>query len=436
VGDLAQLRRLLTELEDQLVVCMHCGICQSVCPVYRQTGWESDVARGKLVLLEGLAKAMVDDPAAVSRRLDKCLLCGSCAANCPSGVKAVDIFLKARAILAGYMGLSPAKRLIFRGMLARPRLFDALGRLAAGLQAVVSRPVNETIGTSCARIQAPLLADRHFRTLAPRPLHRIMAATDTAAGPSGLKAGFFVGCLIDKFFPAIGQAAPAVLAHHGVGLFMPAGQACCGIPAISSGDRRTFEQLVVHNLNLFAKGRFDVLVTACATCTSTITKVWPSLTAGLPADLRRRVAALASQTMDINAFLVDRLGLTAAADACGPNRTRVTYHGPCPLKKSLGVASQPRTVLKAGGHLELVEMAEADGCCGMGGSFNLAHYEISRQIGARKAEAVMATGAKVLATGCPACMLQLSDALSQAGAKVAIRHPVELYAEFLRGTSA
>lgn len=436
MGDLDQLRRLLGELEDQLVVCMHCGICQSVCPVYRQTGWEADVARGKLVLLEGLAKAMVDDPAAVSRRLNKCLLCGSCAANCPSGVNAVDIFLKARAILAGYSGLSPAKRLIFRGMLARPAFFDALGRLAAGFQGLVGKPVNETIGTSCARIQAPLLAQRHFRTLAPQPFHQIMAAADTAAGKSGIKAGFFVGCLIDKFFPAIGRAVAKVFDHHGVGLLLPAGQACCGIPAISSGDRRTFEALVAHNLALFDPARFDVLVTACATCTSTIKKVWPSLAPGLSTDQRRRVAELAQKTMDINAFLVNTLGVTPSSAPAARDRIPVTYHDPCHLKKSLGVASEPRAVIRANSAYELHEMAEADGCCGMGGSFNLQHYEISRQIGAGKAEAIIATGAKVLATGCPACMLQLSDALSQAGAKVAIRHPVELYAEFLRGTPA
>jgi glycolate oxidase iron-sulfur subunit len=104
------LARLMRELEDQLVVCMRCGMCQSVCPVFDQTGREADVARGKLALLSGLMESMFDDPEGVNQRLNKCLLCGSCAANCPSGVSVQEIFLKARAILTGYMGLSPAKR--------------------------------------------------------------------------------------------------------------------------------------------------------------------------------------------------------------------------------------------------------------------------------------------------------------------------------------
>ena len=79
----------------------------------------------------------------------------------------------------------------------------------------------------------------------------------------------------------------------------------------------------------------------------------------------------------------------------------------------------------------LEEMPEPDQCCGMGGSFNLQYYEISKKIGQNKAAHIQATGADVLATGCPACMIQISDMLSQAGAKIAVRHPVELVADAL-----
>ena len=132
----------IRSLEDQLITCMRCGMCQSVCPVFDQTGREADVARGKLALLSGLMASMFDDPEGVYERLNKCLLCGSCAANCPSGVRVQEIFLKARAILTGYMGLPPAKRLILRGMLANPAFFDpkAIVELAieGGCNAVAS----------------------------------------------------------------------------------------------------------------------------------------------------------------------------------------------------------------------------------------------------------------------------------------------------------
>ena len=115
---------------------MRCGMCQAVCPVFAETGREADVARGKLALLDGLIQEMFKDPKGVNERMMRCLLCGSCAANCPSGVKVLDIFLKARAILVGYMGLHPAKRIVFRGMLAHPTTFQQpckIGEQAPGV---------------------------------------------------------------------------------------------------------------------------------------------------------------------------------------------------------------------------------------------------------------------------------------------------------------
>ncbi len=421
------LARLMRELEDQLVVCMKCGMCQSVCPVFDQTGRESDVARGKLALLSGLMESMFDDPEGVYERLNKCLLCGSCAANCPSGVSVQEIFLKARAILAGTMGLSPAKRLVLRGMLANPALFDRMTEWGARFQKIFTRPVNEVVGTSCARVMSPLLQDRHFRTLAPEPFHKQVPSIDRPAGASGRRVAVFTGCLIDKMFPKIAHSTVKVLDHLGVGIFLPENQGCCGIPALSSGDLTTFHKLLAHNLERFESGDFDLLVTACATCTSTIHEVWPKMAS----DGHRKAAErLAGQTMDINQFLIDEVGLKPPGGSVNHARL-VTYHDPCHLKKSLKVAGQPRDVIAAASGCQLKEMAESDWCCGMGGSFNLQHYDISKGIGMKKAAQIKATQADVLATGCPACMIQISDMLSQAGADIAVRHPVELLAETL-----
>ncbi len=143
--DFKKLIGLMHDLEDQLVVCMRCGMCQAVCPLYAQTGREVDVARGKLALLDGLLKEMFDNPKGVSEHLNKCLLCGSCAANCPSGVSVLEIFIKARAILTGYSGLSPAKKLILRGMLSHPKVFDRLTEWGAKFQTLFTRQVNDIV---------------------------------------------------------------------------------------------------------------------------------------------------------------------------------------------------------------------------------------------------------------------------------------------------
>ncbi len=172
----------MKELEDQLVACMRCGLCQAVCPLFAETGREADVARGKLALLAGLAQEILKNPQGVQDHLNRCLLCGSCAANCPSGVKVLDIFIKARAILAGYMGLSPVKKAIFRGLLSKPDWFNRIMAWGAKFQGIFVKPVDDLLGSSCARFMSPLLADRHFKPLAPVPWHRQVPQLDTAPG--------------------------------------------------------------------------------------------------------------------------------------------------------------------------------------------------------------------------------------------------------------
>ncbi len=426
MADINKLAQMLTELDDQLVNCMKCGMCQAVCPIFTQSGKESDVTRGKIALLEGLAHEMLSDPEGVNEKLNRCLLCGTCQSNCPSGVSVMDIFLKARAIMTGYFGLSPVKKTIFRGMLKNPKLFNSLTSMGATFQGLFTKPVNEMLGSSCARFNAPVVGDRHFNTLAKKPFRKIVPELDTPAGKSGIRVAFYVGCVIDKMFPHIGESILKVLDHHGVGVYMPSGQACCGIPALSSGDTDTFDALVKMNMERFVPGEFDYLVTGCATCTSTIKELWPHMYNG-DSSLKYDLGVVERKTMDISQFLVDILKIEPARLTGGKS---VTYHDPCHLKNSLGVTAQPRALIKASG-CDFKEMAEAGTCCGCGGSFNLAHYDLSKRIGGRKADNIIASGADVAATSCPACMLQITDMLSRKEARKEVRHVVELYADSL-----
>lgn len=427
VSDLA---RLIKELEDQLADCTRCGMCQAVCPVFGQTRREADVARGKLALLDGLAQEMFTDPKGVSQRLNRCLLCGSCEKNCSSGVQVVDIFLKARTILAGYQGLPPAKKLLLQKLLGRPRLLDRLLEYGAAYQHLVAKPLSNRTGTSCGRLLTLPLRGRHFLPLADTPFHRESPSLDNPAGRSGLRVAFFPGCLLDKVLPQVARAAVKTLQFHQVGIYMPEGQACCGIPAISGGDMETFQNLVRHNVELFQKGQFDYLVTACATCTFTLRKLWPLAAKRGLGPLAPSALRLAEKTLDISQFLASRFSIRPAESA-SDGAERITYHDPCHLKKSIGVAAEPRSLIACSPERRLVEMPDADACCGMGGSFNIEHYDLSRQIGEQKRDSIAATGCRTVATGCPACMMQLADALSKAGDDVAVKHVIEIYAENL-----
>ena len=426
--DVHQLAGMLHELDDQMVACMRCGMCQAVCPVFAESMNEGDVARGKIALLENLSHEMIKDPGGVQEKLNRCLLCGSCAFNCPSGVKVLDIFLKARVIVSSYMGLSPIKKAIFKGLLTKPALFNSLLDVASRFQSLFTKPASEIIGSSCARINAPVVGDRHFMPLAKTPLRKLEPSRSTPPGKGGYRVAFFSGCVVDKIYPQVGQAVLKALDHHGIGVYMPAGQACCGIPALASGDKESFDKLVMANLELFEKESFDYLLTPCATCTATMHEIWPLMSGDKSQGVQERIAALSAKVVDVSQFMVDVLQAALPAEGSG---LRVTYHDPCHLKKSMKVSEQPRALLRSNPDVEFVEMAEADYCCGCGGSFNLQHYDLSKDIGTRKRDSIVAAKADVVATSCPACMLQLSDMLSRHQDKVAVKHVMEIYAETL-----
>lgn len=424
MGNIQELANLVKVLEEQLNVCIRCGMCQSVCPLFEQTGREADVARGKLALLNGLMTNIFKDTDGVSTRLNKCLLCGSCAANCPSGVNALEIFITARTILAKYQGLPFIKKIIFKSLLAKPGLFNAIMELASKFQKIMIKSNKNEQGTSCARIVSPLLKDRHFIPLAETPFHKTLTNLQSDSPGTGPRVLLFTGCIIDKIMPYLAHACVTALNHNNIRLLIPENQGCCGIPALASGDRDTFNDLLSYHINLFQQENFDYMVTACATCTSTIKKLWPSLHQG---QNKVFLEALSEKTMDINEFLIDILKVNPASEL---SEAPVTYHDPCHLKKSLGVSAQPRELIKAGGH-PVTEMANPDKCCGMGGSFNLFHYDISTQIGQLKADSIIDTQCPIVASSCPACMMQIADMLSKAETDIKVKHPVELYAKTL-----
>ena len=425
-----RLARDVKKLEKDLAACTRCGMCQANCPLFERTRKEADVSRGKLVLINGLIDGMFRNASGVNERLQRCLLCGSCAHGCPSGVNTVEIFIRARAIITRYLGMPFPKKLVFRKILSSPDRFNGLMAMAASFQKFLFRDENNLQGTSCARMASPLLRNRHLVPLKEQAFMGRLDRLDYREKRNGVKVAFFVGCLIDKAFPNIGHSVVDVLKHFRAGIFIPSGQGCCGIPALAAGDIETFEALVRLNVDLFSKEKFDYLVTACATCSSTLIKLWPTLLKDKDKELLKGIEALAEKTVDISWLMEKRFDLVSAVPDHAKKNEIMTYHDPCHLKKSLGISEEPRRVILASGNA-LREMKNSDACCGMGGSFNLMHYDLSTGIGQIKAENIIATGCTTVATSCPACMMQISDMLAKTGQPIRVKHPVEIYAEAL-----
>lgn len=429
MSDLQSLAQRLLALDDKITSCMRCGMCQAVCPMFGASGQEADVARGKLFLINNLAHMILKDPQALADKLGRCLLCASCQAACPPGVRIMDIFREAREVVYNYLGLSPIKKLIFGVLLAKPDLFNFAMRVGAPAQGLLFKKSGDAQGTVCAPMFNSFIGERHIPPLAKKPLHAIYGALDEPRKEGGVKVAFFPGCVADKMYVEMGEACIKALRHHDVAIFMPSALACCGIPAVCSGDAKGMLKELKANLEIMGKSEYDYVVTPCASCTSTLIELWPEYAARLGDAWKKQAEDIAAKTMDINVFMVEVLGVKPQESKA--NATQVTYHDPCHLVKSLGVTKEPRLMIQANKDCQLVEMNEHDRCCGCGGSFTLFHYDYSRQIGQRKRDNIVASGAKVVATSCPACMMQLENMLSLNHDPIKVKHTMQIYADTL-----
>jgi len=219
-------------------------------------------------------------------------------------------------------------------------------------------------------------------------------------------AALFVTCLVDQVRPDTGVATVRLLEAAGVDVVFPAGQTCCGQPALSAGEPEAAARLARHFVEVFEP--YDAVVA-------------PSGSWGA------RVRALAARTHELTGYLVGVLGRT---DLGARVDTSVTVHDACHGLRNLGVADAPRRLLSAAG-AEVVEMDEADTCCGFGGVFAATHPEISAPLADAKLAHAAGSGAACLVSCDAACLLHLEGRRRRTGAGPPARHVADLLAEGL-----
>lgn len=424
---LSQLLGLLKEIDGICSDCNRCGMCQTVCPVFSLSKHEGDAARGKLALLDGLSREILNRPAKVMERLDRCLLCGACGRSCSRKVPLTEIFIKARMAITAYTGLSPFKKLVFRVVLTRPALFERLVRLASRFQSLVLKHNPDQNDVRETRTLAPFLKHRQVPPFPARSFRAELKRTPKETQRP--RVLFFTGCLIDKLFPHVGHACMKVLDAAGVDAHVLDDEACCGIPALAAGDGKAFSRLRKHTLDQIQIEDYDAVVTACATCTATLGTLWPEI----EGDDAHLIGELAAKTLDITEFIMTRTSIgNLSFKPFEGQKTSVTWHDPCHLKGKGQTLTLCRKLLSALPAYGFRDMDNAGLCCGSGGSFNLSHYDMSQELGQKKASLVFSSGASQVITACPGCMLQLTDMLARQGSDIRVRHIMELVAESLK----
>ena len=241
-----------------------------------------------------------------------------------------------------------------------------------------------------------------------------------------MKASLFVTCVVDQFYPEIGESTVRVLRRLGVDVDFPEGQTCCGQPAFNSGFRSDAKPLARRFLDTFESA--EAVVIPSGSCTAMVRVFYQELFHDEP-DLAARIDAVAGKTFELTEFIVDVLGVTqllARTDA--PGRT-VTYHEGCHLRREIGVTTQPRALIEAAQGVDLVEMQQAEVCCGFGGTFAVKYADISGAMLADKLRDISDTGADAVVSCDSTCLMQIGGGLEKQGMAARPLHVAQLLDE-------
>ncbi len=405
-------------LELLVSACVHCGFCLPACPTYAITKDECDSPRGRILLLGEAARSGVVAPS-VRRHIDRCIGCEACVPVCPSGVRYDQMLSIARRLVNKKRSISDRMwRAALLKVLPYPERMRPLKRLATLLSGSVSVRLLRQMGPFGSKLAALLLQGWVAGDLGRQAdaSHREGRSPSETRGRVALVSG----CIAATYFQGVTQDARFVLEQEGIAVSVPEGQGCCGALSAHAGETEQAAGFARRMIDAFAPGDFDAILVTAAGCGAEM-KRYPELLENDPA-YSERAAGLAGRVMDISEYL-------CAIDPIAPRGrlvARVAYHEACHLAWAQGIRSEPRRLLNGIPGLEVVESGGL-GCCGSGGLYALEEVELADEIGVRKRDAVLATGAAVVASGNPGCSIQLAKILEG----VEVIHPVSLLARSL-----
>lgn len=350
----------LEDFADDINKCSKCGLCQSVCPVYKLTGNDCAVSRGKFVMLDGVLKGDLKLNKNIEKYLDMCLKCGKCTNFCPSSIDVCEIFNTAKYEYAKNTPLGKIEkflesRFVFGNFINFFKNFPLIRRKAA-----------------------------------PSPIIE-----------AKVKLLYFKGC-VNEVFPKVENALKTILSHLDVEIIEKNFE-CCGLPFLSSGNMERYEEVKKHNLELM-DCEYDYILTDCASCEHTLKSYFD------------RSPALRHPHQQVaRGKFITALDFLAAQNIkfVFKNQVKVTFHKPCHLESTDFL----EPLLKKCENIEYIEMKDYDECCGFAGEFAIKNPKISQSLSKQKAENALATGADCIVTMCPACMMGLNHGFIAAGKK-------------------
>jgi glycolate oxidase iron-sulfur subunit len=409
---------------DKSLACVHCGLCLASCPTYLETGNENDSPRGRIHLMRAMQDGRLPLGDTAVRHIDLCLGCRACEAACPSGVEYGDLLEHTRDHIEKQFRRPALQKLLRRVAIEMVFPFPARMRLAL-LPARIIRAIRaEKWLPQFARETLALLPDGARAVKLPM-------ISSAAAGPRKGRVGFISGCVTSVLFGGTNAASVWLLNLAGFEVVTPPLQGCCGALYAHGGSLQRARACARHNIEVFDRHNLAAIIINAAGCGSTL-KAYGQLLrddaqwAGRADKFSAKVKDLTEWLVEIN-FQVANLGLqrdgVANASPRAPRSAgKVTYHDACHLAHPQRITKEPRELIKAVAGADFVELPESDVCCGSAGSYNLTEPEMAGRLQRRKVENILKTGAQIVVTTNPGCILQLRAGLKKAGARIEVLH--------------
>ncbi|MBI2948094.1 MAG: (Fe-S)-binding protein [Verrucomicrobia bacterium] len=402
--------------EDKSLACVHCGLCLGACPTYLETGNENESPRGRIYLMRALqAGRLVLSDAAV-RHIDLCLGCRACETACPSGVQYGALLEATRDHIEQTHRRSAFQRFLRR--IAIERVFPFPARMKLALW-----PARLARKSGIARWLPKFLRDA--LSLVPAnasSIHLPAVVRSTIASVKG-RVGFIQGCVMSVMFGDTNAASVQLLNQAGWDVAVPPEQICCGALYAHSGNLERARECARRNIVAFEKLDLDAIVINAAGCGSTL-KEYGHLLHDDPAWVER-AERFSAKVKDLTEWLrLEDFKFQIS------NFKPVTYHDACHLAHPQRITKPPRDLIQAVVGKQFVELPESEVCCGSAGSYNLTEPEMAERLQRRKVENILKTGAEIVVTTNPGCILQMRAGLEKAGAThVRVLHIADFLAE-------
>ncbi len=390
--------------------CGKCGICLTVCPVFKVLKEEQASPRARIQLIKAYEEKNLPSSPLLKDLISKCLMCGSCAAICPSGVDHYSQFMNMRSELIDKHGDKVEIRGLVYLLAKEQRLRLAMGMARVG-QSLVPEYFQRKYALGNIKIEKyPKLNRKVFRSSVPEELP-----------PEGEELGtvlYFTGCATHHIYDETGFATISLLSRMGYRVIIPQKQKCCSIPMLYHGGVEQARTNIETNVGCFDREDVEAIIVDCPTCGSALRKEFPVMMRRFGQDDAAAVR-IAAKTMDLMSFIYERIDLLKFNEKDTKSQEVVTYHVPCHLKNTFVSAER---VLQEIPGIHYVRAADSTDCCGGGGTFFYEYPEVSAKMVSGKIDNARKTGAGIWLTDCPVCRINLEGQLTE-GDRIVMKHP-------------